>query len=323
MDEFSLINSIKQSYYRQPGLLKGIGDDAAVFRVTQGDLVIATDVFVEEVHFSRKTMTPDQVGYRALAVNLSDIAAMGGIPLYYLVSIVVSPSWKKDINKLYDGMQALAKNYAMDLIGGDTVSGNQLTITITILGKVLKNKAKYRSLAKPGDIVFVTGNLGDSRAGLHILQTKNTYDRADYFIRRHRYPEPRITFSKHLQAIDRIALNDVSDGIISEASEIAFASDVALVIDESKLPISDGFKQFERSLQLEWKLFGGEDFELLGTTSPIHWNEIKEIGKQTNTKVTKVGYVQEKKSFKEKGEVYLIKDGKKTFISKRGYTHLT
>lgn len=323
MDEFSLINKIKQSYYRQASLIKGVGDDGAVFRETAEDIVTVTDMFVEGVHFTRQTMTPKQIGYKALAGNLSDLAAMGAKPMFYLVSIVVPSSWQEDVIALYKGMESIAKTFQIDLIGGDTVSGEQLTVSITMIGRVLSERVRYRSLAKPGDILFVTGTLGDSQAGLFLLQSKQTFRNEQYFIKRHQYPFPRVSFSLALEEIDRIAFNDISDGLMSEAKEIAIASGVNLVIDDSLIPIDPNYYQFNLKQQEEWKLFGGEDFELLGATSPRNWERIKMIAKNTNTPVTKIGYVESLNHKDEDGEVFLIVKGKKKIVNRRGYTHLT
>src|SRR5699024_2896682 len=138
-------------------LIKGVGDDAAVFR-TNEDMVTAVDTFIEGVHFSSKTMNNFHVGYRALAANVSDMAAMGAMPIYYLVSIVI-PKYinEEQVLKLFEGMDSLATIYNMDLIGGDTVSGEVLSISITIMGTVQKDGARYRHNAQINDIVFVTG----------------------------------------------------------------------------------------------------------------------------------------------------------------------
>lgn len=322
MDEFSLINKIKPNYYRQSSLIKGVGDDAAVFRETQENLVTATDIFVEDIHFSRKTMNAEQIGYRLLAVNLSDLAAMGSHPLFYLVSIVVPNAWKDEVPRIFAGMEELAKKYKMDLIGGDTVSGNQLIISMNVIGKAKRNKVRYRSSAKPSDIVFVTGTLGDSMAGLCILQNKTHCKNINYFINRHRYPRPRIEFALQLQNIDRIALNDISDGLASEAAEIATASKLDIMIEPSLIPTSEYFIQFSKDKQYKWKLYGGEDFELLGVTSPANWNDVLKAAKQTNTPVQKIGYA-DRQERDDTSSVYLIEDGKKKMIKNRGYTHLT
>src|SRR5699024_8531183 len=144
--------------------------DAAVFRQTHQDIVTAVDTFVEDIHFSKKTMQAYHVGYRVLAANLSDMAAMGAKPAYYLTSIVVPEHWSMgELSSIFKGMKSLASNYNIDLIGGDSVSGEKLVISITVIGFVDKNKARFRHDAQAGDIVFVTGTLGDSQAGFYIL----------------------------------------------------------------------------------------------------------------------------------------------------------
>jgi len=321
MDEFSFINSIKQPYYRQSTLQKGIGDDAAVFRQTSNDIVTAVDTFVEGIHFAKKTMPAFYIGYRALAATLSDLAAMGANPAFYLVSIVIPKGWHEDdkLQEIFRGMDCLASKYGLDLIGGDTVSGLELTISITVIGYVQKNKARYRSLSKPGDIVFVTGTLGDSQAGLYILMNEGNYVNEEYFIQRHQTPIPRIDFVKSFANIKRIALNDISDGVASEAREIANESQVNIILNIEKIPMSKDFNQFPLHLQNKWKLFGGEDFEILGTVPVKNWPEIKMAGKQTNVQVTKIGYVDDEK---KEGQVFLQESNQIYPLHKQGYTHL-
>jgi thiamine-monophosphate kinase len=317
MDEFSFIDSIKQTYYKQPSLIKGIGDDAAVFRPSE-DIVTAVDTFVEHVHFAKETMAPVHIGYRLLAANLSDLAAMGAVPAYYMVSIVIPPKWQpEEVTELFRGMKELAGRYRMDLIGGDTVSGKELAITLTIFGFTKKNRARYRSDAEPGDVVFATGTLGDSQAGYYVLTHPGDYLHEEYFIKRHRLPEPRVDFSRQLD-FPRVALNDISDGIGSEAHEIAAASDVSITLLDECIPTSAGYSQFPADLQAKWKYFGGEDFELIGTISPDHWEDVQRAAERTNTQVTKIGYV----SSEDPGSVFVVKQGTKMKLSKAGYTHL-
>ncbi|MGY0694893.1 thiamine-phosphate kinase [Virgibacillus sp. FSP13] len=318
MDEFMFINSIKQTSYKQSSLLKGVGDDAAVFRQSTQDIVTTVDTFVENVHFSRETMEPFHIGHRVLAANVSDMAAMGAVPAFYLVSIVRPPHWSdEELQQIYQGMRILANSYKIDLIGGDTVSGKELAISITVIGYVDKNKARYRGSAEIGDIVFVTGTLGDSRAGFHILNHPGQYTNEKYLTIKHRMPSPRVTFSHELRQLSRIALNDVSDGIANEAAEIAEASGVSIVLDYDKLPKSEAFHQFSSDQQRNWQLFGGEDFELIGTVAKSDWPLIKQLAEQTNTKVTEIGYV----GYKLTNFVYLQEKGQRIVLKKQGYTH--
>lgn len=319
MDEFSLINKIKQRNYKQSSLLKGIGDDAAVFRETANDTVVAVDTFVEGVHFTNETMNPFHIGYRALGANLSDLAAMGASPTYYLVSIVVPKTWKKAaISDLFAGMNELASKYSIDLIGGDTVSGDNLILSVTIIGKLEKDKARYRHAAEVDDIVFVTGTLGDARAGLYLLQNDLKNKNRDYFIKRHRMPTPRIEFARGLSRLNRIALNDVSDGVANEAHEIAVASQVSIILIDELVPVHPSYKEFPFEFQSKWKYFGGEDFELLGTVPKVDWPFVQNVAKELNLKITAVGSVIEK----DEENVYLKQNETYEPLNKAGYTHL-
>lgn len=321
MDEFSFIDKIKQETYKQPTLLKGVGDDGAVFKHSSKNIVTVVDTFVEGVHFSPQTMTPYYYGYRALAANISDLAAMGAIPAFYLVSIVVPKTWiEEKLIDVYTGMKDLASTYQMDLIGGDTVAGNEFSLSITALGYVEPDITRYRNKAEAGDIVFVTGTLGDSQAGLHILQNSGSYLDGPYFIQRHRKPSPRIMFSRGLRAIPRIALNDISDGIANEAAEIALASNVDLIIQADALPVKDTLDQFPVDLQRKWMYFGGEDFELIGTVDPIHWSKIQQAGREANVKVTKIGHVEVHDS--QNKQVYVEENNERIPLEKDGYIHL-
>ncbi len=166
--------SLQQKNY-QVSLIKGIGDDAAVYRGSaEMNEVVCIDTMVEGVHFRQDTLSPFQIGKKALAINMSDLAAMGAIPRSYLVSIAVSPEWSEEkLTEIYRGMSALAKRYGMDLIGGDTVSARAgLTLTVTAIGQVEHGRMLLREYARPGDVVFVTGTVGRSAAGLNLLEKK-------------------------------------------------------------------------------------------------------------------------------------------------------
>ncbi|WP_173917750.1 thiamine-phosphate kinase [Halobacillus sp. Marseille-Q1614] len=318
MDEFSFIDSIQPRTYRQSSLIKGISDDAAVFRQTSQDIVTAVDTMVEDVHFSKKTMDPYHVGYRALAANLSDLAAMGSTPAYYLVSLVVPPHWsEEELQELYRGMMSLANEYRMDLIGGDTVSGKELCVSVTVIGFTAKGKARYRRDAREGDIVFVTGTLGDARAGLECLLKEKP---SEYLIRRHRTPDPRIRFAKRLEELPRVSLNDVSDGIASESNEIAEEARVDLHLDFAKLPYAKESQELFPYHYEDWILAGGEDFELLGTVSEKDWSFVQNAAEKENLKVTRIGWCEA--AAQSNGQVYLYKNNQRRLLEKSGYTHL-
>ncbi|WLR48160.1 thiamine-phosphate kinase [Halobacillus litoralis] len=323
MDEFSFIRSIKPDYYRQSSLIKGIDDDAAVFRPSGQDIVTAVDTMVEGVHFTRQTMEPEQIGYRVLAANISDLAAMGSTPAFYMVSITIPPHWsEKELEHIYMGMKQLGDSYHMDLIGGDTVSGSELSLSVTVIGLVQKGKARYRSTAKPGDVLFVTGTLGDSRAGLECLLNpkRETSEEITYLIQRHQTPLPRVTFASGLYHLDRLALNDVSDGIANESKEIAEASDVDLLIDSKAVPFSEAIRKVFPDHHEEWGLSGGEDFELLGCVPEKDWSKVRSAAEKADVSVSKIGEVTAKED--PVPVVKLNRNGKWETMTSSGYTHL-
>jgi thiamine-monophosphate kinase len=322
MDEFQFIDSIKQKYYKQPSVIKGIGDDAAILRHTDEDTIVAMDTMVDEIHFSKKTTEPFHIGYRVLAANISDIAAMGGKPTSYLVSIAIpKSSTLEQLHEIYEGMSALADCFQMDLIGGDTVSSNVLTITVTVIGTVKKDRVRYRSDAKIGDDIFVTGTLGDAACGLDVLlNERDNLNKYTDMIDRHRMPMPRVTFANACQTISRLSLNDISDGISSEANEIANASKVCLNINYEAIPKHHLLQEFSKEKVEQWVLSGGEDFELVGTVAKSNWDQLVTIAEQTNTKVTKIGTVEEDPT--GNGVVLLSKENQTTVLNKSGYTHL-
>lgn len=320
MDEFSLISKWKQPYYRQASTIKGIGDDAAVLSIPSANIVTSVDTFVENIHFTKETMKPFHIGYRALAANISDIVIMGATPVAYLVSIVIPMHYpEQSLTEIYAGMDRLAAEHRMDLIGGDTTNGSELVVSITVIGKVAPEHIRYRSAAKAGDIIFVTGTLGDSRAGLEILlqNAKITSPHREFLINRHQMPQVRSTFIEQAKPIKRMATNDISDGLASECAEIAEASNVSLIIQNDLIPLSESIRQFQPRHYNEWKWFGGEDFEMLCTISPNDWPKTKQIAQTNETNITKIGYVVEK----QPSPVYIERNGKQTPLRKRGYIH--
>ncbi len=324
MDEFDFIKKVKPNRTFQENVKVAIGDDAAVYESSQGyHQVVCVDTMVEGVHFLKSLSSPFEIGYKALAVNISDIAAMAAIPLYYLVSIAVPAHWQEDdLLEIYEGMKKLSAEYKMDLLGGDTVStSDRLVITVTVIGEVEKNRSTLRSKAKVDDIVFATGTIGDSAAGLAILLGQasiNTQSLKTYFLQKHKMPTPQVRVGRIVGALNRAALNDISDGLASELNEIAEASDVGITIEEEALPISEELLLLHSSYDIKrWVLNGGEDFELVGTTSPDSWVKLKHACDQIGIKITKIGSVDSK----DKGVTLITKNQEYVKLDKSGYNH--
>ncbi len=317
-DEFEWIKTITPEKRHQPTLIEGIGDDAALVRPEAGyDDILCVDTMVESVHFSRKTMSPYQIGHKALAVNVSDIAAMGGAPKFYLVSIAIPKGWtEEELHDIYQGMADLAEDFHIDLIGGDTVSTEgPLVVSVTVLGRVQQDRKLLRKNARSGDVVFLTGPVGLSAAGLHLLlQDEVSIKR---LIEAHQLPQPQVNAGLLLGGSGyRIALNDISDGLASEANEIAEASNVQLILDEECLPSIEAFASYDKEQVLEWMLYGGEDFQLIGTVSEVDWHSLQKRFEEHDQPLYKIGTVCEGPA-----QVMLKKGEELLPIGKRGYNH--
>ncbi|MBH0167553.1 thiamine-phosphate kinase [Fictibacillus sp. 7GRE50] len=325
-DEFEWINSITPSHFFQKEVVQGIGDDAALWSVNEEmDQIVCVDTMVEGVHFTRNTLSPYQAGFKALAVNVSDIAAMGGIPQFYLVSIAIPSEWtEEELQEIYRGMSELAMKYKIDLMGGDTVSTKgPLVLSVTVIGKVEKGRSLLRSNARPGDSVFVTGTTGESAAGLNVLLGKTRH--ADFTANeekwrsQHQMPLPHIEQGRFLAGSGfRISLNDVSDGVASELNEIAEASNVSIHIERNSLPVSESLRDLPEADVLNNQLFGGEDYVLVGTASEEDFKVLSDTFKQHALPLYEIGKVGEA----GKAEVYLHKqDAKPELLTKKGFNH--
>jgi thiamine-monophosphate kinase len=192
-------------------------------------------------------------------------------------------------------------------------------LSITVLGFVNKEKARYRHAAKAGDIVFVTGTLGDSQAGFYVLTNPGIYENEAYYVKKHQLPVPQVNFAQSLQQIPRLSLNDISDGIANEAAEIAEASKISITLYEEAIPTSAAYHQFPSELQQRWKYYGGEDFELIGTLPENDWPYVKKLAVSHDVNVTKIGKVENER---EIGKVYIKNKDKIEVLPKKGYTHL-
>lgn len=323
--EFGLIELIKKKVYsRNNRILISIGDDAAIVKSSSGKyLILTTDTLLENVHFDLSYFSFRQLGQRALTANLSDIAAMGGLPVTALVTLGL-PSYVgvENVLELYSGMNLLAKKFNCPISGGDVTSSPKgLFITITVLGEVEKNFLTLRSKAKAGDLICVTGELGEVQAGLELLQKAKKNKRIKFsgsLVRKHLTPQPKIFEAREI--IKRLIPNsmiDISDGLASEVGHIAKASKLGAVIYESEIPLSPEAKQVGKILNknpLLWGLYGGEEYELLFTIPKSIIKKLIKLSKKI--KLTLVGEMK-----KDAGVFLMKRNGKKEKIKKGGFRH--
>jgi thiamine-monophosphate kinase len=340
LDEFALIRHLNPNTLNRnqkdsevnsshTQVIHGIGDDAAVVQLTPGmQLVTACDAMVETVHFLPETMDDFHVGYKALVSNISDMAAMGAVPKFVLITLMAP----KDIHlsrleNLYKGIYQCADEYGVAVIGGDTVSTPaQMSISITILGEVEAGQALLRSTAEVGDVVFVTGPVGSSAAGLHFLLEKGAHPDPPNFlpqpmVQQHQMPKAQVAAGRLLLKSGLChALNDISDGLASEAWEIAEASGKRIQLQEGHIPTDDIMiqyaKQVNRSIW-DWALFGGEDYQLLGTVAQGDWPQLKSQFGEEGLSIYAIGEVIAGNT----GVEWMKSDGTIKPIEKKGFNH--
>ncbi len=256
-----------------PRIRLAIGDDAAAFRPSPGRLtLLSMDALVEGVHFDLQYFTPEDLGWKALAVNLSDIAAMGGQPLCFATSISIRKAGSLQfVRKLYRGMMDLAGRLGVALVGGDTcASPHGVFLDLAVIGEVKETDLVRRCGARPGDILYVSGQLGGSAMGLELLRNRSRRTRAShYLVRRHLRPVPRcdvgrLLARRHLAS----AMIDLSDGLSTDLYHLCESSQVGAVIDAAMIPVAaapGGRQPLLRQNPLHYAMNGGEDYELLFT----------------------------------------------------------
>ena len=251
-------------------LALSIGDDAAAFRTRPGRLIlVSTDALVEGIHFKLSYCSAEDLGWKALAVNLSDIAAMGGTPLYVTTSIALPRGVAPDfVRRFYRGLTAIARKHAVTLIGGDTCrSMRGIFIDVTIIGEVEPRQMLTRHGAKPGDLIYVTGELGASGVGLELLSRSRKPAPRSAATRRHLRPQPRCTAGRFLAERKLAsAMIDLSDGLSTDLGHLCSQSGVGALIEASRIPlakIAARHRRLLRNAPLQYALHGGEDYELL------------------------------------------------------------
>jgi thiamine-monophosphate kinase len=292
--EFSLIDRIRElTAQARDDVRLGIGDDAALVCVPAGqELAVAIDTLVEGVHFPRETSAAD-IGWKSLAVNLSDLAAMGATPAWALLALTLPNADSALIDGLASGFAQLAQPYRLALIGGDTTRG-MLTISVAVHGFVPPGKALTRAGAKVGDAVFVTGTLGDAAAGLQWLKQGASIDaKATYLIERLNRPTPRVAAGLALRG-QASACIDISDGLLADLAHICVASGVGAEIDASLLPRSSAlFDLFDEHSSRDFALSGGDDYELCFAVPPQHVAAVQADLARLGCGATKIGRIVE------------------------------
>ncbi len=314
LGEFGLIRSlVRELGDRAAGVLLPEGDDAAVWN-TGGKILASADGMAEGVHFRTDWTSPEDLGFKAISINVSDIAAMGGEPSLALVALGLPPeSDPAKIGGVYRGMAEGCRRYGLKIGGGDTFSSEKLVIVVTILGEPPPSGAVTRAGAVDGDLLFVTGELGDAAAGLAYLRARQLEGRSKGKVRKAGHgstasamaaavsrllrPEARLAEGKAAAASGVSAMIDISDGIAGDALHLASASEVGILLRASSLPVGLGARMAEGLLgesPERLALCGGEDYELLVSVSPERAPSLAEAMERTGTKLTLVGEVHSK-----------------------------
>jgi len=324
LGEFELIDrlaSIVQKKCQPPtqswqDLILGIGDDAATWQNESGQSLATTDCLVESVHFTKNIISWHDLGWKALAVNLSDIAAMGGRPRYALITIGLPRETQADeVLQLYIGMTELAEKYETAIVGGDVSAAPAVFINVTVIGHA-GSHVLTRSAARPGEVIAVTGNLGSAAGGLRLLQEPSTPDKADEALcQAFLKPTPRLEIGTLLVAEGVRCAIDVSDGLAADLGHICRQSGVGAVLETVRLPIHPALSATFGSEALTFALSGGEDYELL-FTAPAE--VVERVAAKAPCPVTIIGTV----SAENPGRFSVLDSNNNTLsIDYRGWQH--
>ena len=324
LGEFGLIDRLNKMIAdakvnkASPNLIIGIGDDAAAW---QGDNTIqlaTVDTMIQGVHFTPDTITWQELGWKSLAINISDIAAMGGLPHYALVALALPEDIDVvNVTELYHGLIEIAKEFKVAIVGGNISRATQVSITITVLGSAPDNKILRRANAKAGDAIAVTGHTGSAAAGLMMLKNKPKLKEADakYLRNAFLHPIPRITEGRLLIKNGITTAIDTSDGLLADLRHICEESKVSAVVDADRLPIHDAVRANFPDQSVAMALGGGEDYELLFTGQAEVVNKVK---KQAACPVTIIGEITKGQA----GKIALQGSGiDQTAVKGYGWTH--
>lgn len=314
----------------QPGVVLGIGDDAAVVEAGAGQQVLTTDMLIEGVHFERGSISAHDLGAKSIVVNVSDMAAMAASPRYALVSIGLTSdleaSW---VVELYGGMRSACHEYALSLVGGDTNLAGEIVISVTVVGEVAPGRAVTRSGAQPGDVVVVTGSLGAAAGGFALSRANASRAAAalsaswgrelvDALAR----PAARVGEGQTLAQAGATAMLDLSDGLAKDLTRLCAESGVGARIELGKVPVAEALRRGAGELgvdAIELAIGGGEDYELLATIDVTHLERAREeLDERFGTTLADVGVILEERRLEAIGA-----DGRIAPLEPKGWDHFT
>ncbi len=320
LGEFGLIERIRRATPTGRGVRIGIGDDAAWLEARNHSFLITSDLLIEGIHFELKWTSFYALGYKTLAVNISDLAAMGTSPAYLILSLGIPVDFKtEDVEEFYRGIRALASRSGVSLVGGDTSASRRFFISASLVGH-----SPYRPITrgggKVGDDLYVTGTLGDSALGLKLLKKRGTRakEKFSYLISRHLFPSARVKAGTTL-ARERLAkaMIDVSDGLLQDLNHLCKASGIGAVIYEEALPLSRAYRTVAGKKGPLYALTGGEDYELLFCLRRRDRNRLEKIKKRLGVPITRIGKCVPARE----GTKVINRKGEQRSISVTGYDH--
>ncbi len=322
MREDELLRTIYGFYKESPRIVKGPGDDCAVVRlVPDKDLIISTDSFVENIHFNYDMLSLREIGYKAVASALSDVAAMGGKPVAILVNLMLPETLITRIDEVYAGMYEICEKFCCSIVGGNLEKWDKLEIHVSVFGEVKRDKAIYRDSAKPGDLIAITGDLG--RPNGYLIAHRKGYTKGyKWWINdmREKFAKPIPRIKEMERILSEIKVNatiDVSDGLGLDGFRMAKASYVEIVIHAHKLPINESVKYLAQKLEIkDWLIAveSGEEYEVLLSIPPQEAQRIEQL----NLPITIIGEVRE-----DKPGMFILDGDMKIDISKRGWDALS
>jgi thiamine-monophosphate kinase len=323
INELSALRLIEEQFPSASKCVEvGIGDDAAALKVSPGKLLLATtDCQVEDVHFLKSGISPDELARKSVAVSVSDIGAMGGVPKFILASFGFSKNEdERFLKELIKGFRYSEQEFGVKLVGGNLSSSEKLFLDVTTLGEVEPECLVRRSGALPGDAIYVSGTLGDSALGLRLITDGKASYEYSYLIGRYKYPRPRLALGRRLALSGAVtSMIDVSDGLLLDLERITVEQGVGARLNLSRIPVSREYSEHIGECRDDFygaALSGGEDYELLFTSPAARRELVREISSALDMQVTEIGEVTA-----EPALTVLDTGGNEVGIKRKGFIH--